>query len=76
MMYAIQNMELRSNHACSGSLRENKHRLCALDDVFVKKHVHSQSGNCLLYTCSCMRTYEKHIYFFVTYILLLQNEKM
>ena len=37
MMYAIQNMELRSNHARSGSLRENKRRLCALDVVLVKK---------------------------------------
>ena len=37
MMYAIQNMELRSNHARSGSLHENKHRLCALDVVLVKK---------------------------------------
>ena len=53
MMYAIQNMELRSNHARSGTLRENKRRLCALGVVLIKKHVHSQSGNRLLYTCSC-----------------------
>ena len=37
MMYAIQNMELRSNHACSGSLPENKRRLCTVDVVLVKK---------------------------------------
>ena len=30
-MYAIQNMELRSNHARSGSLRENEGRLWALE---------------------------------------------
>ena len=58
MMYAIQNMELRFSHARSGSLHENKHRLCALYIVLVKKHVHSQLGNCLMYTCSCMLTYE------------------
>ena len=61
MMYAIQNMELRSNHARSGSLRENKRRLCALDVVLVKKHVHSQSVERLLYTCSCMLSYEIHM---------------
>ena len=43
MMYAIQNMELRSNHARSGSLRENKRRLCALDVVLVKNmFIHNQ----------------------------------
>ena len=36
MMYAIQNMGLRSNHACSGSLREKKRRICVLDIVLVK----------------------------------------
>ena len=61
MMYAIQNMELRSNHARSGLLHENKRRLRTLDVVLVKKHVHSQSGNRLLYTCSCMLTYEIHM---------------
>ena len=37
MMYAIQNMELRSNHARSGSLHENKSRLCDLEIILVKK---------------------------------------
>ena len=43
MMYAIQNMELRSNHARLGSLRENKRRLCALDIVLVKKNMFIQN---------------------------------
>ena len=71
-MYAIQNMKLRSNHAPSGSLRENKRRLCALEVVLAKKHVHSQSGRrdtplstvvaCYIIACSCMLTYEIHMY--------------
>ena len=36
MMHAIQNMELRSNHACFGSLHENKYGPSALDVVLVK----------------------------------------
>ena len=55
MMYAIQNMELRSNHARSGLLRENKHRLCTLDVVLVKKNmlIHNQGIACCIPAVVC-----------------------